>query len=167
MSRFGIRTLSRELGCRPSALYHYVRSRQHLLAAVARLAAQRLTGAVRVAASGTVDKRADETVERAVGAFLRFASEDRNSWELLFLCPATSNIGRRTRLIIERRLASLLTQSGERIDERDALAAAAAKFALTVAMGEAAIRVCRPGHLGPELSAAQIVDLLRHQRSAA
>ena len=118
------------------------------------------------AATGVSDERADDTVEHVVDAFLRFASDDNNSWELLFLYPATSSVGRRTRLIIERRLASVMARRGQRNDGHSPHAAVAARLTMTVAMGEAAIRVCRPGWIGLELSAAQIADLFRQPTHA-
>jgi hypothetical protein len=54
--------------------------------------------------------------------------------------------------------------SGERTDKIRANAAASAKLTMTVTMGEAAIRVCRPALIGPGPSARQIVDLF-HQRT--
>ncbi len=163
MARFSMRGIARELECQPAVLYYYVRSKKHLLEAVANGVERRLTAAMFVVASGIADNRAHETVRQAVDAFLRFASEDPNSWELLFLHPAASSVGRRVRLALERRLASLV-DSGERTDKIRANAAASAKLTMTVAMGEAAIRVCRPALIGPGLSARQIVDLF-HQRT--
>jgi len=158
LSAFSMRGLARELECQPAALYHYVRSRERLLEAVAGLAERKLTAAMFGAAAGIVDNRAHDTVRQAIDAFLQFAAEDRNSWELLFLHPATARVGRRARLTLERRLASLV-DCGERSDENRANAAASAKLTMTVAMGEAAIGVCRPGLTSCELSPEQIVDL--------
>lgn len=154
-----MRGLARELECQPAALYHYVRSKDHLLEAVAGLAERKLTAAMFSVASDIVDTRAHETARLAVDAFLRFAGEDPNSWEILFLHTATSCAGRRARLKLERRLASLMCR-GEKTDEDRANAAASARLIMTVAIGEAAIRVCRPALIRCELSAAQIVDLL-------
>jgi AcrR family transcriptional regulator len=159
LSAFSMRGLARELECQPAALYHYVRSREYLLEAVAGLAERKLTRAMFTAATGIVDERAQKRVRQAVDAFLRFASEEPNSWELLFLHPATASAGRRVRLTLGRRLASLMAECGESTDENRANAAASAKLTMTVAIGEAAVRVCRPGLTGCELSPEQIVDL--------
>jgi len=162
VSRFRMRGLARELECQPAALYHYVRSKENLLEAVAGLAERKLTAAMFTAAAGIVHERGHETVRQAVDQFLRFAGEDPNSWELLFLHPATVSVGRRARVRLERRLASLM-DCAERTDINHANAAASAKLMMTVAIGEAAIRVCRPGLIGCELSAAQIVELFRQR----
>lgn len=158
LSAFTMRGLARELECQPAALYHYVRSREYLLEAVAGLAERKLTRAMFTAATGIVNERTHEIVRQAVDAFLRFASEDPNSWELLFLHPATASVGRRARLTLERRLASLM-DGGERTDQDRAHAAASAKLTMTVAIGEAAIRVCRPALTSCQVSPEQIVDL--------
>ena len=154
-----MRGLAREVGCQPAALYHYVRSKEHVLEAAAGLVERELTAAMFAAATSAVGERAHEIVRQAVDAFLRFASEDPNLWELLFLNPATASVGRRARLTLERRLASLMAECHERTDEYRANAAASAKLIMTVALGEGAIRVCRPSVIGYELSASQIVDL--------
>jgi len=159
LSAFSMRGLARELECQPAALYHYVRSREHLLEAVAGIAERKLTAAMFPAMTGIVDERAHETARQAVEAFLRFAGEEPHSWELLFLHPATARIGRRTRATLERRLASIIAACGNRTDDNRASAAASAKLTVTVAIGEAAIRLCRPGLLGPAASAEQIVEL--------
>lgn len=161
VSRFGMRALADELGCQPAALYHHIQSKEQLLEAVAGLAEERLTGAMFNAAT-SFDERAQDNVRQAVDTFLRFASEDPNSWELLFLHPATVSVGQRARVTLERRLASLM-DSGERTAENHANTLTSAKLTMTVAMGEAIIRVCRPGLTGCELSGAQIVELCRQR----
>jgi hypothetical protein len=111
------------------------------------------------APTGRGDKPAQEAVSQAIEALLQFASDDPHSWELLFLHPTNASGGRRTRVTLEGRLASLVAECGAMTDDNSASAAGLAKLAMTVAIGEAAIRVCRPGLIGCQPSAGQIVGL--------
>jgi hypothetical protein len=133
------------LGCQPAALYPYVQSKGHLLDIVAQLVERKLTRAMFPVATSATGDGAQDKVVQAVEAFLRFARQESNLWELLFVYAGAARVGQRARLALERRLASALEHRSVTADAARINAPASARLIVTVAIGAGVIRVCRPG----------------------
>lgn len=74
-----LRNIAATLGLAPNALYRYFSDRAALEAALADECARRLEVALRKAAHG---EDAAETIRKMAGAYLRFASKNRNLYEV-------------------------------------------------------------------------------------
>ncbi len=159
VARFSMRGLARRLGCQPATLYHYFSSKEAILQTVAVDTGQRLIEAMFGKEARIADLPACTQVCKSIEAFLTFASQEPNLWELLFLDARTANEGLRARLEIERRLTDPVDACRSTNHVATGSAAASARAIVAITIGEVAGRVCRPWLIGSTRSARQITEL--------
>lgn len=157
-SAFAMRELARHLGCEPAALYHYVASKEDVLAAVATEMADAFINPVIALASDRVS--AQRLLVAAVQRLLQLAEDEPHVWDLLFLDRRVAPIGCRIRLRLQDHLAALAARwADETHHPWSADSARLAAVVLTMAIGEGTLRACRPNLVGCRVSAWQIVGL--------
>lgn len=159
VSRFGIRELAQELGCQPAALYHYVPSKDHLVACVASDVAEALIRAVvdRSEPEGPPELR----LEHAIAQVLGLADQEPHLWELLFLDPRTAAVGEQLRFRLREWLADQVTRWNQQIDPQSSRdSARTADVLLVITIGVGTLQICRPTFAGIRLAASTLVELV-------